>query len=349
MSRDAREISTQANTASGGLKLPTSIEVPWLAPQLEQLQRARRSGRFPSALLIHDQRGAGGEWLARYAAQLGLCRAPTAPCGQCRDCRQFLCGQHPDFVMLTPLEDSKYIRIEQVRELAEQLVLSSHAGGATLALISPADALNPNAANALLKTLEEPRPGVTLLLVASTPSRLPATILSRCQRLRIRPPARAESVAWLERNQGPGPWGAVLDVLGEAPFEALERDAVQLERLAAETFQSLCAVAAGRLEVTGLAQRWARAESFELRLACLETWLTACIDEVAGAPRQSPEMRSSAHLPASVSDMNMTGLLGLLEGAYELRRLRLTSINRSLALEQLLGQLARGVRLRAVS
>src|SRR5450631_1062843 len=96
------------------------------------------------------------------------------PCGHCRDCRLFLASQHPDFITVAPIEDSKLIRIEQIRELTEQLTLTAHGGGATAVLIAPADTLNANAANALLKTLEEPRPGVTLLLVASVPSRLPA-------------------------------------------------------------------------------------------------------------------------------------------------------------------------------
>ncbi|MGA2024876.1 MAG: hypothetical protein ABSH23_08975 [Steroidobacteraceae bacterium] len=323
------------------MSLGSDIEVPWLAPQLEQLRRAHASSRFPSALLIHDQRGAGGEWLARYAAQLALCHGQPAPCGRCRDCRQFLTSQHPDFYALAPLEESKQIRVEQVRELSEQLALTSHGGGASVAVIAPADALNDNAANALLKTLEEPRPGVTLILVATVPSRLPATILSRCQRLRIATPPRALSLAWLERHRGAGPWSAVLEVIGDAPFEALRFDPLEVERLAEDTFQALAALMAGRLEVPGLAERWTRGESFELRLACLETWLTACVDRAAGAPRQSQELRNSAHLPESVSDMNMTGLLRLLDGAYELRRLRLKPINRSLALEQLLWQLPR--------
>jgi DNA polymerase-3 subunit delta' len=321
--------------------LPPALEAPWLAPQIDQLRRARAAQRFPTGLLIHDERGAGGEALARFAAQLALCREPDAPCGRCRDCRMFGAAQHPDFIELHPIEDSKYIRVEQVRELTEQLVLSAHAGGATVALIAPADSMNANAANALLKSLEEPRAGVTLVLVSATPSRMPATILSRCLRLRIATPARAVSVAWLERVRGGGPWATVLDVLGDAPFEALQTDAAALAQLKAETDRSLSDALGGRMDIPATAERWARAETLGLRLACLETWITARIDGAVGAPRQSLELRSSTHLPESASDMNIAVLLRLLDGIYELRRLRLTSINRSLALEQVLWQLPR--------
>jgi DNA polymerase-3 subunit delta' len=112
---------------------PSAQQTDWLAPQIEQLQRARSANRFPTGLLIHDERGAGGEALARFAAQLALCREANAPCGHCRDCRQWLAGQHPDFIEIRPIEESKYIRVEQVRELAQDLCLTSHGGGATVA------------------------------------------------------------------------------------------------------------------------------------------------------------------------------------------------------------------------
>jgi DNA polymerase-3 subunit delta' len=319
----------------------SALDAPWLSPQIEQLRRARAAHRYPTGLLIHDERGAGGEALGRFAAQLALCREPDAPCGHCRDCRMFGASQHPDFIEVHPIEDSKLIRVEQIRELSEQLVLTSHGGGATVGLISPADSMNANAANALLKSLEEPRTAVTLILVTATPSRLPATILSRCLRLRIGTPARAASVAWLERHRGAGPWSTVLEVLGDAPFDALQADPAELGRLKAETDRSLSDALAGRIDIAATAERWGRGESLGLRLACLETWITARIDEAVGTARQSSELRSSAHLPESGSDMNIAGLLRLLDGIYELRRLRLSSINRSLALEQLLWQLPR--------
>jgi DNA polymerase-3 subunit delta' len=319
-------------------------EVPWLSAQMEQLRRSRLAGRFPTGLLIADRRGAGGLWLAHYAAQVALCRGESPPCGKCRECRQFLTLQHPDFTIVSPLEDSKYIRVEQIRELTSELSLTAHGGGAGVALLHPADAMNANAANALLKTLEEPRAGLTLILVTETPARLPATVLSRCQKLRIGAPARAASIEWLKRSRGEGPWAAVLDVIGEAPFEAAALDPAEVARVADETFRTLNGIVSGRQETVGLAgiaERWAKVDQFELRLTCIETWITACIDRAAGAPRELTELRNGAHLPESSWDMNTAALLRLLDAAYELRGLRLTAINRALALEHMLWQLTR--------
>jgi DNA polymerase III subunit delta' len=324
---------------------PVAAVTPWLEPLIAQLRRARAANRFPTGLLIHDERGAGGEALARFAAQLALCREADAPCGHCRDCRQWLAHQHPDFIEVVPLEDSKYIRVEQVRELSQELAMTSHNGGATVALLNPADAMYPNAAHALLKTLEEPRAGVSLILLCSVPSRLPATIVSRCQRLKVQAPARAQSITWLERHRGTGPWPTVLDVLGNAPFEALAVNPAELAQMKAQTDRALSDAASGRLEIAPTCERWAaKGAPFDLRLACVETWITARIEEAAGKTRQSSEMRNSAHLSESSSDMNIAHLLKVLDGVYELRRLRLTSINRSLSLEQLLWQLPRAFR-----
>jgi DNA polymerase-3 subunit delta' len=319
-------------------------DAPWLTGPIEQLRRAREARRFPPALLIHDQRGAGGEVLAQFAVRLLLCRASQAPCGECRDCRQLASGQHPDFYEISPTEDSRQIRIEQIRELSEQLVMTSHGGAGAVALITPAEAMNANASNALLKTLEEPRSGVTLLLVSAQPSRLPATILSRCQRLRVAMPSREASLAWLTRWGGKQPWDAVLEVIGNAPFEALALDATEVARLGQETRSGLGELLAGRGDVARTAEAWGRAESLELRLICLENWLTSRIDGMVRRTGQARELRSGAHLSEAGSDLNMARLLRALDALHELRRLRLSSINRPLALELLLRQLAAGTR-----
>src|SRR5262252_10712556 len=188
----------------------------WLAGPMSALSTAYEQRRMPHALLIHEAPGTGGDWLATWAAALVLCeRGKATPCGDCTACRRIASLHHPDVNWVRLQEDSRQIRIEQVRELAAELALTSHSGGYKVGILTPADALNRFAANALLKTLEEPPARTLLILVATQPSRLPPTVLSRCQRLRIRAPGRAESVAWLTTLRGDAGWDAALDTLGE--------------------------------------------------------------------------------------------------------------------------------------
>ena len=312
----------------------------WLAPQIDTLRQARLRGRFPPALLIHDARGGGGQWLALRAAQAALCTAELPPCGVCRACRQVEAGEHPDFVRIGLLEDAKRIGVEQIRELSERLTLTSHGQGASVALIEPAEAMNANSANALLKTLEEPRPGVTLILVTVAPSRLPATVLSRCQRLRVRVPARAATLEWLTAERGAGRWDIVLEVLGNAPLRALAADPAKLERLRGETFAALDQALAGTLDIPGTAERWVR-EDLDLRLACVENWVTRRTYAEIGVHGDFTEVRNTPYLPAAGSALNIRSLLRITDALHEFGRLMSGSVNRALNLEQLLWQLPR--------
>jgi DNA polymerase-3 subunit delta' len=312
----------------------------WLAPQIETLRQARARGRFPPALLIHDAPGGGGALLGLRAAQAALCTSAQVPCGVCRECRRVEAGEHPDFIRVGVLEDAKRIGVDQIRELSERLVLSSHGQGATVALIEPAEAMNANAANALLKTLEEPRPGVTLILVTDAPSRLPATVRSRCQRLRVKLPARAATLAWLAAERGPGRWDIVLEVLGNAPLRALSAEPAKLERLRLETFLALDEAVAGSLDIPGTAERWVR-EDLELRLACLENWVTRRTYAEIGVHGDFTELRNTPYLPAAGSALNIRSLLRITDALHEFGRLMSGSVNRALNLEQLLWQLPR--------
>src|SRR5579859_1700222 len=214
---------------------------PWLSKEMAALGAAYEADRMPHALLIHEAPGAGGDWLASWIAKRVLQTG--------RD-------SHPDWINVRPTDESKQIRIEQVRELAQELALTSHQGGYKVGVISPADVLNRFAANALLKTLEEPPPRTVLILVVTQPSRLPATILSRCQRIRIRAPARQEAVAWLEASRGPEDWNAVLDTLGEAPMLASEVDPKAVVQVGQEVRRTLEEVTTGGGDPVATAERW---------------------------------------------------------------------------------------------
>ncbi len=320
--------------------LSATPDMPWTAAQRATLGGAFRAGRMPHALLIHEAPGAGGEWLATWAAQLVLCQnAAQAPCGACARCRRVWAQQHPDLAWVRTAEDSQQIRIEQVRDLAADLALTSHAGGYKVGILTPAEALNRFAANALLKTLEEPPARTLLVLVTTQPSRLPATVLSRCQRLPVRAPARAEAVAWLTVLRGAADWNATLDVLGEAPMLAARTEPLEVAQTAAEAHATLDALASGAGDPVAAAERWARAE-LPLRLRCCENWLTEHIRRRERDGAFLTEVRAAPYLSAGDAFLNIRELFGLLDEVRELRATLDVPLNRGLALEALFRRLA---------
>jgi len=315
-------------------------DLPWLEPQKTLLRGAYAAGRLAHAFLIHEARGAGGDVLASWVAQLVLCTDVNhRPCGVCAGCRRAASLQHPDLITLELIEESRQIRIEQVRELSAELALTSHQGGYKVAIISPADALNRAAANALLKTLEEPTPRTLLILVATQPSRLPATILSRCQRIRIRAPARGEAVAWLQSIRGPAEWGAALEALGDAPLFAADADPKTVVEFACDTQRVLEETSSGRADPVVTAERWGRTD-LPLRLLCIENWLTDRIRRHFAGGTFSVEMTARVHLQRGPAIPSIRRLFGLMDAVQELKSSLDAPINRSLALESLLRRLA---------
>ena len=166
--------------------------LPWQAEAAREVLSARAA--WPHALLLDGPRGLGKRTLALNLARGLLCESPSADgsaCGSCASCHYVAAGQHPDLQMIEPFvidEDGEVkvqdpILIERIRALIDWVQLTSHRGRAKVAVIVPAEAMNLAAANALLKTLEEPPPATYLILVAHQPGRVPATLRSRCRRM----------------------------------------------------------------------------------------------------------------------------------------------------------------------
>lgn len=178
-----------------------SAPYPWQSRQWERLQQAQRAGRLPHALLLAAPAGTGLRAFAERWGQARLCRAEPGerPCGQCPACEQSAAGTHPDFVRLQPEESGKAIGIDAVRALSDRVALTAGPQG-KVALIDPADAMTLQAANALLKTLEEPPAGSVIVLLSHRVSRLPATIRSRCQALTFGLPPRQAALDWLQQE-----------------------------------------------------------------------------------------------------------------------------------------------------
>ncbi len=171
----------------------------WLHEPQKRLRDARAAGRLPQSLLLLSAPGLGAEQFASWVTALALCESGAdAPCGRCPSCVLLRADSHPDSHVVRLLEDAQQIKVDQIRELIDALSLSSYRGGYKVAVVESAEALNANGANAFLKTLEEPTGKTLLILIAKPSHRLPATIASRCLRLKLRVPARSEALAWLD-------------------------------------------------------------------------------------------------------------------------------------------------------
>lgn len=255
--------------------------VAWLAPLRERLAAMRSQDRLPHALLLLGQPGAGqyelGMWLAAYL----LCdQQGASACGACTGCRLFLAGTHPDFYPVGIEPDKTVIRVEQIRDLSESFSLKSYRGRSKVALIDPADAMNINSFNALLKTLEEPSDNTYLILTASRSDRLPRTIVSRSARIRLPLPARGEALAWLDGRRNQAGWERLLALANGAPFLALQYADAGLDELDAAMQQTLDSADKGQLDIVATAAAWSRDQP-EARLFWLEAWLTGRLREAA--------------------------------------------------------------------
>jgi len=210
--------------------LPTwGALLPWQADAAHEMLSTRAA--WPHALLLDGPRGLGKRTLALNLARGLLCETPGPngiACGACASCHYVAAGQHPDLQLIEPFvidEDGEVkvqdpILIDRIRALIDWVQLTSHRGRAKVAVIVPAEAMNAAAANALLKTLEEPPPSTYLILVAHQPGRVPATLRSRCRRMISPRPSAASAEAWLTQ-QGVAKPGAVLAQAGGSPLTAL--------------------------------------------------------------------------------------------------------------------------------
>lgn len=270
---------------------------PWQQRMYAQATAALDSGRLGHGLLLCGPSQLGKRALAERLARRMLCTdrdAAGEACGRCRSCQLFANrhqrdplevrpdgsrshpfghASHPDLLFVGYEVNDKTgkpraeIVIEQIRRLSEKLALTPQYGGAQIAVLDPADAINHAACNALLKTLEEPQPGRYLWLISANPARLPATIRSRCQRLEFRLPPADESQAWL-RAQGHADAAAreALDAARGHPglADAWLRDGgLELRREIAADLQALRRGERSALET---AKRWADAADLDQRL-----------------------------------------------------------------------------------
>ena len=200
---------------------PTEL-LPWMEEDFRQLVILHKSDKLSHAYLFAGQEGLGKFLLARHFTHYLLCNDPQSnlSCGKCRECQLLSAGTHPDLKILQP-KDSSEIKIQQVRDTINFISQTSQRGGRKLIIVSPAEALNNNSANALLKVLEEPSDNTLLILVSHQPALLMATIRSRCHILKFNRPTPDVSIAWLESKNIRASAKELLRIANNIPLRAL--------------------------------------------------------------------------------------------------------------------------------
>jgi DNA polymerase III subunit delta' len=225
-------------------------DITWHSEFADSWLSRVRQGRVPHAVLLAGPAGVGkraaASWIAKrhlgIAGPGDLPQYPVVPV------------ENADLRWIRPPEDKQAIGIDQIRSLVADLSLTSYRGGGKVAVIEPADAMTSNAANSLLKTLEEPSGDALLILIADRKGHLPATIFSRCQRIDFVAPTEAEAIAWLDRLQPGTSWLEALRLAGNAPLAAIAAHD-QLETHAAMS-REFAAVATGKASAIAVAARW---------------------------------------------------------------------------------------------
>jgi DNA polymerase III subunit delta' len=233
---------------------------PWQQSLWDGLLQRLQAGRLPHALLLTGPAGLGKQDFATRFSRAILCDSPLedgSACGRCRGCMLMQAGSHPDYLLVSPEEEGKAIGIEAVRELARFQALKSQYGRQRVIQLQPADALNPNSANALLKTLEEPAGDTILLLTTNRPMALLPTIRSRCQQVVFRPLSTPEpqTVAWLKQRGASAP-EELLQMAGGAPLLAVALESDGILELHNELLNDFTALAEGRVNPVKLAEQW---------------------------------------------------------------------------------------------
>lgn len=314
------------------------MNLPWLDPLKERLAGSIDRGRLGHAPLIHGPAGTGKRLLADWLVARILCREPSGadPCGRCRSCSLLVSGAHPDRFLAAPAEDQVVITVDTIRELSAMLHLGPALGSRRVGHVVPAESMNINAANALLKSLEEPAADAWLVLVSDQPARLPATVRSRCQAVRVHPPDPGIAQAWLAAEI-PGADGddceTALALAGGAPLKALnwlQNGGLDAGR---EILDRLAALAAGEDDARAVAAKLQ--ETPEASWNWLALWCAHLL-------RRCMTGRSDVPLPerllATLEPVRPERMLVCWQDALEGRRLATTPVRHQLLITRWLLQ-----------
>ncbi|MFP8968405.1 DNA polymerase III subunit delta' [Pokkaliibacter sp. CJK22405] len=308
---------------------------PWQLNSWSELVQRASSNRLPHALLLTGPEGIGKQVFADYLAKGFVCSSPSIePCGVCKSCQLISHQTHPDKLTLLPEGAANVIKVDAIRQVSHFINETAQQANGKVVVVTQAERLNVQAANALLKSLEEPSGKSLFLLITSQPSQLMPTIRSRCQQLILKAPDIKDSLAWLQAADVDAAVAHELLVMsGGAPLTALEYRASDKLGLWRSWQEDLGAILSSQKALTEVAEGWKGSDPV-LILAWWSDWCGKVIKVCAGD--QSCELNDLQQ--RAVSDRMLTPWLAFQLRVQQLRK-QLTgaiTLNVNLALESLL-------------
>ncbi|WP_439134757.1 DNA polymerase III subunit delta' [Pseudomaricurvus sp.] len=290
-----------------GSRESLAIAYAWQMTFWERLSQQHLDQKLPHALMLTGHKGIGKFHFAKALGYYQLCLSPVnhVACGRCKGCELNQAETHPDFFVLRPEGTSRVIKIDQVRRLTEFLAKTAQQGGKKVAVIEPVEALNVNAANALLKGLEEPSGNSSLILVSHVPSQVMATIRSRCQQIAFPLPSTEESLTWLTPlavGQDPA---YLLSCAGGAPLAArdlLSGDALEQRQALATGLLSLADNSRSALDLAAELQRGEALPVIESLMQWLQYGLKRQMTEgvAVGNPNEDKLLALIGSIPSAI-------------------------------------------------
>jgi len=318
------------------------MSFPWQMAQWQQLISAKQRNKLPHALLLLGLQGMGKKEFAIAFAKAILCSefdAQGHPCQTCHACHLTRANSHPDLLLIEPEQAGRIIKIDQIREVIHLANETSQQGGFKVIIINPASAMNINAANALLKTLEEPALRTIFILLGDPNLRLPATIISRCQKILFARPSTEMALAWLalQLPDATGDLKLLLDLAEGAPLKARDLLASGAMTLRQELYQGLMLLSQKQADPLQLATQWQEADAsmfFNLLLSWLKDLLRFQLTDGKAELINKDYQSLFAQLGQKITRQNVLRYIDLAQKSYA-SIIHSHNLNRQLLLEEL--------------
>lgn len=313
--------------------------LPWQANDWNKLVRYITAKRTPQAVLFAGNKGLGKNRLAAQFAHSLICLHPDSNglhCGECHSCLLIKAQTHPDLINLNPEEPGKAIKIDQIRQILSVLSLKPQYAANRVVIVQPADQLNIAAVNAFLKFIEEPTERTVLLLITDKPSRLPATILSRCQKVYFSRPDPELVKQWLT-TQGVTKDKDLLITLSEgSPLLALNYANNNILELRQKCFMQWLEIAGRRIYPSIVAEQWVKLDPDMLLV-----WATGWIADMIKIRFKLPVELLINHdfynnLHKSAQALELSGLYRIYDLMLSCRARIDTQLNKQLIFEEIL-------------